>query len=200
MGDCPGRGRADTCSGARAGKFACPGRSARAAAADGGDAACREPRRTPDKPDAAAAAPIVPGSVGHAIPPPGVGEPDGRKGIQEQVTPIGAGSGRLPQQLAAAALRGDQRLRPRAAALCDGPLPPQRQSDAVAQLAQHADRGDLDACAGADPGRDRDPVDPAAAPPVYAAAGRPHGQGDRPPMVLVLRAARPWRDASTATC
>ena len=31
----------------------------------------------------------VPGSVGHMIPTPGIGEPDGRKGIQEQVTPIG---------------------------------------------------------------------------------------------------------------
>ena len=40
------------------------------------------------KPDAAQPA-IVPGSVGHAIPTPGVGEPDGRKGIQLQVTPIG---------------------------------------------------------------------------------------------------------------
>jgi cytochrome c oxidase subunit 2 len=40
------------------------------------------------KPDAAQPA-IVPGSVGHAIPTPGIGEPDGRKGIQQQVTPIG---------------------------------------------------------------------------------------------------------------
>jgi len=40
------------------------------------------------KPDAAQPA-IVYGSVGHAIPTPGVGEPDGRKGIQMQVTPIG---------------------------------------------------------------------------------------------------------------
>ena len=31
----------------------------------------------------------MPGSVGHAIPTPGLGVPDGRKGIQEQVTPIG---------------------------------------------------------------------------------------------------------------
>jgi cytochrome c oxidase subunit 2 len=42
----------------------------------------------PDKPDAAQPA-IVYGSVGHAIPTAGVGEPDGRKGIQTQVTPIG---------------------------------------------------------------------------------------------------------------
>ena len=42
----------------------------------------------PNKPDAAQPA-IVYGSVGHAIPTPGVGEPDGRKGVQMQVTPIG---------------------------------------------------------------------------------------------------------------
>jgi cytochrome c oxidase subunit II len=42
----------------------------------------------PSKLDAAQPA-IVPGSVGHMIPTPGVGEPDGRKGIQLQVTPIG---------------------------------------------------------------------------------------------------------------
>jgi cytochrome c oxidase subunit 2 len=41
-------------------------------------------------PAGAAAQPaIVYGSVGHAIPTAGVGEPDGRKGIQMQVTPIG---------------------------------------------------------------------------------------------------------------
>jgi cytochrome c oxidase subunit 2 len=40
------------------------------------------------KPDAAQPA-VIPGSVGHALPTPGIGEPDGRKGIQNQVTPIG---------------------------------------------------------------------------------------------------------------
>jgi cytochrome c oxidase subunit 2 len=44
--------------------------------------------QTAGKPDAAQPA-IVYGSVGHAIPTPGIGEPDGRKGIQNQVTPIG---------------------------------------------------------------------------------------------------------------
>jgi cytochrome c oxidase subunit 2 len=44
--------------------------------------------QNPGKPDAAQPA-IVPGSIGHMIPTPGVGEPDGRKGIQMQVTPIG---------------------------------------------------------------------------------------------------------------
>ena len=42
----------------------------------------------PNKPDAGQPA-IVPGSVGHMIPTAGVGEPDGRKGVQLQVTPIG---------------------------------------------------------------------------------------------------------------
>lgn len=41
------------------------------------------------KPDAATAPAVSPGTVGHMIPTPGVGEPDGRKGIQLQVTPIG---------------------------------------------------------------------------------------------------------------
>jgi cytochrome c oxidase subunit 2 len=36
-----------------------------------------------------AAQPIVYGSVGHMIPNPEVGIPDGRKGVQEQVTPVG---------------------------------------------------------------------------------------------------------------
>jgi cytochrome c oxidase subunit 2 len=40
------------------------------------------------KPDAAQP-PVVYGSVGHMIPTAGIGEPDGRKGIQDQVTPIG---------------------------------------------------------------------------------------------------------------
>ena len=44
--------------------------------------------QNPGTPDAAQPA-VVYGSVGHALPTPGVGEPDGRRGIQEQVTPIG---------------------------------------------------------------------------------------------------------------
>ena len=50
-----------------------------------------------------------------------------------------------------------------AAAVGDRPLPPRRQPGAVAQFAQHADRSDLDGGPGADPGRDRGPVDPADA-------------------------------------
>ena len=38
-------------------------------------------------PPAQAAAP-VPGTPGHMIPTPGIGLPDGRKGLQDQVTPI----------------------------------------------------------------------------------------------------------------
>ena len=40
-------------------------------------------------PDPAQPEAVVPGSVGHMIPTPGIGEPDGRKGLQDQVTPIG---------------------------------------------------------------------------------------------------------------
>ncbi|MEP6983322.1 MAG: cytochrome c oxidase subunit II [Sphingomicrobium sp.] len=46
-------------------------------------AAAQAPARAPSQKA------IVYGSVGHAIPTAGVGEPDGRKGIQMQVTPIG---------------------------------------------------------------------------------------------------------------
>ena len=45
--------------------------------------------QTPGKADAAQPAAVVPGSVGHAIPTPGIGMPDGSKGLQPQVTPIG---------------------------------------------------------------------------------------------------------------
>ena len=46
------------------------------------------------KPDAAQPA-IGPGSVGHMIPTPGIGEPDGRKGVQFQVTPLGEQAARF---------------------------------------------------------------------------------------------------------
>jgi cytochrome c oxidase subunit 2 len=58
-------------------------------------AAAQAPASSPAPAQAASApatttpAAIVPGSVGHALPTPGIGEPDGRKGIQMQVTPIG---------------------------------------------------------------------------------------------------------------
>lgn len=50
--------------------------------------------QTPNNPSPPTAAPsqepvIVPGTVGHVAPTPGFGEPDGRMGVQTQVTPIG---------------------------------------------------------------------------------------------------------------
>jgi cytochrome c oxidase subunit 2 len=51
------------------------------------DATAQDPAQAPAAP-AAAAAP-VPGSTGHMVPTPGIGVPDGRMGLQDQVTPIG---------------------------------------------------------------------------------------------------------------
>lgn len=51
------------------------------AAAPAGEAAAAATAATP--------APVVPGSVGHMVPTPGIGEPDGRMGLQDQFTPIG---------------------------------------------------------------------------------------------------------------
>jgi cytochrome c oxidase subunit 2 len=45
--------------------------------------------QNPGTPDAAQPAPVAYGTPGHMIPTPGIGEPDGRKGVQLQVTPIG---------------------------------------------------------------------------------------------------------------
>jgi cytochrome c oxidase subunit 2 len=45
--------------------------------------------QNPGQADVAQTAAVVPGSVGHALPTPGIGQPDGRKGLQTQVTPIG---------------------------------------------------------------------------------------------------------------
>ena len=58
--------------------------TAAAAPAPAAGAATPAPAAAPAKPE-----PIVYGSVGHMIPTPGIGEPDGRKGLQDQVTPIG---------------------------------------------------------------------------------------------------------------
>ena len=59
--------------------------SATAAAPAAPPAGTAQRAGTPD----AAQPPIVYGSVGHALPTPGIGQPDGGKGIQVQVTPIG---------------------------------------------------------------------------------------------------------------
>ena len=45
--------------------------------------------QNPGQPDVAQTAPVAPGTVGHALPTPGIGQPDGRKGLQDQFTPIG---------------------------------------------------------------------------------------------------------------
>jgi cytochrome c oxidase subunit 2 len=45
--------------------------------------------QTAGKPDAAQTEAVVPGSVGHALPTPGIGEPNGGDWLQPQVTPIG---------------------------------------------------------------------------------------------------------------
>ena len=83
MGDRFGGGRANTCSGTSARNLACPranGFSDRRSA--GRDRAeSRHARRR--------AASVMDHGPGHMMPTPGVGEPDGRKGIQMQVTPIG---------------------------------------------------------------------------------------------------------------
>jgi cytochrome c oxidase subunit 2 len=62
--------------------------AAQAPASSGPAAVASAPTAEADGPPPAQAAP-VPGSVGHAIPTPGIGVPDGRKGVQDQVTPIG---------------------------------------------------------------------------------------------------------------
>jgi cytochrome c oxidase subunit 2 len=92
----------------------------------------------------------------HARPTPGIGMPDGRMGIQDQVTPIGRRP-RLPQQLAAAAVRGDQPVRAGAAAVAM--VRYRRGANPVPSRNSHNtfDRGGLDAGPGADPGRDRGP-------------------------------------------
>jgi cytochrome c oxidase subunit 2 len=87
---------------ALAGAWLTPAAAQTPAAAPTESSAAASPAATPPagfaqdaaKPDAATAPPaadqaIVAGSVGHAIPTPGIGEPDGRMGLQDQVTPIG---------------------------------------------------------------------------------------------------------------
>ena len=79
MGDRLGRGRAYTGGRASPGERAQP--ECRCHADRSGDAARRHGAERGQARRRAAGA-IVPGSVGHMIPTPGVGEPDGRKGIQ----------------------------------------------------------------------------------------------------------------------
>ena len=58
---------------------------------------------------------------------------------------------------------------------------------------QHASRGRLDGRAGADPGRDRDPLLPPAARAADHPAGRSRREGDRALLVLGIRVSRPSR-------
>ena len=109
---------------------------------------------------------VVPGTIGHMIPTPGIGQPDGRKGIQVQVTPIGEEAAGFHDNWLLTLCALISILVLGAAAVGHLPLPPRRQPDALAQFAQHDDRGDLDPGPGPDPGRDRDSLDPAAAPPI----------------------------------
>ncbi len=92
MGDRPGRGLAYTGSrpSARETRQRRPARPRRVGTPPAGTA------QNPGKPDAGQPA-VVPGTTGHMIPTPGIGQPDGRKGIQDQVTPIGRGGRRLPR-------------------------------------------------------------------------------------------------------
>ena len=96
-----------------------------------------------------------------ASPPEHIGVPiRAGTGIQEQVTGDRPRSRRLPQQLAADPLRPDFSVFVLGAArLRDDQIPPRRQPDPVAHLAQHLARGGLDPGPGADPGRDRHSVD-----------------------------------------
>ena len=160
----------------------------RAARLPAGDAARRRPRRTPNKPDAAPARDRPRQRRPHASRRRASASPTAARASSCRSLRSARKPRRSTTTGCCRCARSISALRPGPAGCGDGPLPPRREPDAVAQLAQYDDRGDLDARAGAHPGRDRDPVDPAAAPPIFAAAGRRDGQGHRPPMVLVVRA------------
>ena len=159
------------------------------------------PRRTPASPMRRSRATVVPAASAMRCPTPGIGEPDGRKGIQDQVTPIGQealgfhDNWLLPlcaiiSAVVLASCWSVALVRFRRGA---NPTPSRNSHNTVIEviwtlvpvlilvgiaipsirLLRHT---------------------------IFAAARRPDGQGHRPPMVLVLRAARLWRSASTATC
>ena len=189
MGDCPGRGRAHTRQRRRPARRPPPRRRPQRAAA--GDVPRRPAQARPARRGAAA---VEPGSVGHVIPTPGIGVPDGRMGIQDQVTPIGHEAQAFHDNLAAAAVRDHQPVRPRAAGLCDGAV-----TAAAPIRRRRATRTTpllevvwtlvpvliLVAIAIPSIRLLRHQYSP---PP-----GRRDGQGHRPPMVLDLRISRQWR-------
>ena len=88
MGDRLGRGRAHTCSGSEPDNRARP--DCRCRRADR-NAASRD-AQNPDKPDAAQPARSSPAASATRLPTPGIGQPDGRKGIQDAGHPDRAGS------------------------------------------------------------------------------------------------------------
>ena len=91
--------------------------------------ASRTPRRAAATPAAAPTAPRRPARSAHDPPTPGIGEPDGRKGLQTQVTPIGR-KRRPSTIIGCCRWRDHQHHRPGPAVVGDGPLPPRRQSGA----------------------------------------------------------------------
>ena len=143
--------------------------------------------------DAVGAAATPAPAIDYAAPTPGIGVPDGRKGVQDQVTELGQEAAGFHDNwlllmcavisLFVLALLVWTIVRYRRGA---NPTPSRTSHNT-------ADRGRLDAGPGADPGGDRDSLDPADPRPVQPAAGRPHHQGDRQPMVLDLSVSRQWR-------
>ena len=97
-----------------------------------------------------------------SLPTPGIGQPDGRMGLQDQVTPIGeeAASFHNNWLLPLCAIISVFVL----VLLLWAMVRYRRGANPMPSRNSHNtdDRGDLDAGPGADPGRDRDPVDPAA--------------------------------------
>ena len=199
MGDRLGRGRAYTCSRADASERARP--ECRPPPTDDSATPPAGYRAEPRQARCGAAGRrSFRARVGHALPTPGIGQPDGRKGIQQQVTPIGQEAlgfhdywllplcAIISIFVLALLLYAIVRFRRSA-----NPTPSRNSHNTVIEVIWTL--VPVLILVG-----DRDPVDPAAAAPLYAAARRPDGQGHRPPMVLVLRAARLWRAASTATC
>ena len=107
MGDRPGGSRANTSGGGGSG--AC----GRPAASDQRGSCCRSLRRQPRRPR-----PPAP-SIDFAAPTPGIGVPDGRKGIQDQVTELGQDLADFHNNWLLTDVRRHQHLRAGAAGLDD---------------------------------------------------------------------------------
>ena len=159
----------------------------------------RAPRPRPLRPQPGAtapadpAAPPVPGTTGPMVPTPGIGVPDGRMGLQDQVTPIGREAAGFHDNWLLTLCVDHQRVRARRCC-CGRMIRYNRRANPTPSRNSHNTlaRSGVDAASGADPGRHRDSLDPAHRPPILAAQGRCDDQGHRPPMVLDLRISRPW--------